>query len=161
MNTERINFFSYTIPKREAAPAGQLYLGTFLAFSLFFSFFFGNLLFFLIVLIISIFIFLERETDTGNPDGTTEVNFSDTGVLYGSKEYQYKDLSSFTIYEELFGEREVHIGLSFKSPGRQEMFIPAPNDVQIQAIYDIIVKHVRENRDKTLSLTDAIVLRFF
>ncbi len=34
-------------------------------------------------------------------------------------------------------------------------------DYCFKAFDDIIVKHVRENRDKTLSLTDAIVLRFF
>ena len=61
--TPRNNFFEYKIPKKEIAPAGQVYLGTFLAFALFFSFFFGNLLFFLIVLITSVFIFLEKEVE--------------------------------------------------------------------------------------------------
>lgn len=153
--------FSYRIPKKEIAPAGQVYLGTFLAFSLFFSFFFGNLLFFLIVLIISIFIFLEREVDIADEDGNVLVSFGEHSFIYGKTEYFYRDVLSFTLHEELFGEREEHLRITFKRGSMQDLFILIPEHVQRRNIYDIIHKHVRENKDKTLSLTDSIVLRFF
>ncbi len=153
--------FSYNILKKEIQPAGQVYLGTFLAFSLFFSFFFGNLLFFLIVLIISVFIFLEKEVEIGDEEGNINVAFLEHSFIYGKKEYAYRDVSAFTIHDELFGEEEVNLRFSFKKPNQQDLFIYVPRNVQIAAVYDIIRKHVKEDRDKQLSLTDSIILRFF
>jgi hypothetical protein len=155
------NFFEYNIPKREYAPAGQIYLGTFLAFSLFFSFFFGNLLFFLIVLIISIFIFLEKEVDVSDEFGNIKVGFYPNYFHYAKKDYKYSEILSFSFSEEVFGEREEYLRITFKSPAQQDLFIYLPTDVQKSKIYDIISKSVREDSTKELSLTDQIVLRFF
>ena len=153
--------FEYVIPQKKVQPAGQVYLGTFLAFALFFSFFFGNLLFFLITLIISVFIFLEKEVDVSDEFGNIKVGFYEDGILYAKKEYPYFDCLSFTFHSEVFGEKENYLRLTFKSPGRQDLFIFIPDEVQIKTIYDIIRKSVKEDSKKELSLTEQIVLRFF
>jgi hypothetical protein len=155
------NSFEYTIPKKESQPAGQVYLGTFLAFSLFFSFFFGNLLFFLIVLIICVFIFLEREVEIGDEKGNIHVGFFPDGFLYGKKFHPYSEVLSFTMHTEIFGDEEKYLRITFKSPGKQDLFISVPESVQNKTIYDIIRRSVREDNKKEISLTDAIVLRFF
>ncbi len=155
------NFYEYTIPKKEFAPAGQIYLGTFLAFALFFSFFFGNLLFFLIVLIISIFIFLEKEVEIGDEFGNVHVGFYQDGFHFAKKDYQYSDILSFSFSEEVFGERERYLRVTFKSPARPDLFIYMPGEVQKKDVYDIIRKSVKEDPRKELSLTEQIVLRFF
>lgn len=155
------NFFEYLIPQKEIAPAGQVYLGTFLAFALFFSFFFGNLLFFLIVLIISIFIFLEKEINVADEEGNINVGFYESGFHYATKDYRYPDCLSFTFHREVFGERETYLRITFKSPAQTDLFIYVPERVQSGKIYDIIRKHVREDSTKELSLTEQIVLRFF
>lgn len=161
MNPPIHNFFEYTIPKREVAPAGQIYLGTFLAFSLFFSLFFGNLLFFLIVLIISIFIFLEKEVDLSDEFGNINVGFYSSGFHYAKKDYTYHEILSFTFHDELFGVPERYLRITFKSPAIPDLFIFLPDDVQKKAIYDIIVKHAKEDPKKDLTLTEQIILRFF
>lgn len=153
--------FEYLIPKKNIAPAGQIYLGTFLAFSLFFSFFFGNLLFFLIVLIIAIFIFLEKEVEVGDENGNIKVGFYEDRFLYAKKEHRYMDVLSFTMHKELFGEKVNFLRITFKSPSKQDLFIYVPEDVQMKYIYDIIRKSVREDSKKELSVTDSIVLKFF
>ena len=155
------NFYEYAIQKKESAPAGQIYLGTFLAFTLFFSFFFGNLLFFLIVLIISVFIFLEKEVDLGDEYGNILVGFYEDGFHYAKKDYKYSEVLSFTFSDEIFGEKENYLRITFKSPGKPDLFISVPEDVQKNKIYDIIRKSVKEDSTKELSLTDQIVLRFF
>jgi hypothetical protein len=153
--------FEYIILRRETAPAGQVYLGTFLAFALFFSFFFGNLLFFLIVFIISIFIFLEKEDSVGDEWGNIKVGFYEYYFKYGKKEYDYGECLSFTIHEELFGQFEKNIRITFKSGSRQDLFISIPDTVQTRNIYDIIRKSVKEDPAKELTFTEQIVLRFF
>lgn len=153
--------YGYLIPKKEVQPAGQLYLGTFLAFALFFSFFFGNLLFFLIVFVISVLIFLEKDVDISDKEGNLAVRFSKDLFVYGLKEYLYKEVESFTMHEELFGEKLTHLRIVFKSPGKQDLFIPIENSVQKEKIYDIIKKNVKEDRARELSLVDSLVLRFF
>lgn len=155
------HFFEYTIPEKEFAPAGQIYLGTFLAFSLFFSFFFGNILFFLIVLIICIFIFMEKEVKISDDQGNVHVGFYEDRVHFANKDYFYTDILSFTFSEEIFGEKERYLRITFKSPARPDMFIFMPADVQKNDLYDIIRKSVKEDDTKVLSLTEQIVLRFF
>ncbi len=155
------DFFEYIIQKKERAPAGQIYLGTFLAFILFFSFFFGNLLFFLIVFIISIFIFLEKEVDVSDELGNVLVGFYGDGFIYGHKNYKYSEALSFTFSDEIFGEKEVYLRITFKSPAQPDLFVFVPEDVQKNKIYDIIRKSVNEDSSKELSITDQIVLRFF
>lgn len=155
------NLFEYTIPKKESAPAGQIYLGTFLAFTLFFSFFFGNLLFFIIVLIISIFIFLEKEIETSDEFGNIKVGFYNNSFHYAKKDYQYLDVLSFTFVDEVFGESENYLRITFKSPAQPDLFIFVPEYVQKNKIYDIIRKSVKEDSGKELSFTDQVVLRFF
>lgn len=155
------NFLEYQIPKKQTAPVGQVYLGTFLAFTLFFSFFFGNILFFLIVLIISVFIFLEKEVSVENEWGNISVGFYQDGFHFAKKDYHYKDVLSFTMHEEIFGEPERNLRITFKSPSRSDLFIHIPEDVQKEDVYDIIRKSVKENPNKELSLTDQIVLKFF
>jgi hypothetical protein len=161
MNPSIHNFFEYSIPKKEVAPAGQVYLGTFLAFALFFSFFFGNLLFFLIVLIISIFIFLEKEVDLSDEYGNINVGFYDSGFHFAKKDYRYPQCLSFTMHSDVFGNGEDYLRVTFKSPAQSDLFISIPGPVQKKGIYDIIRKHVREDSTKELSLTEQIVLRFF
>lgn len=155
------NFFEYVIPQKEIAPAGQVYLGTFLAFALFFSFFFGNLLFFLIVLIISIFIFLEKEVDIADENGNIDVGFYESGFHYAKRDYRYNEVLSYTFHTEVFGEPQNYLRITFKSPASADLFIYMPKSVQKHSIYDIIRKHVKEDPRKELSLTDQIVLRFF
>jgi len=155
------NSFEYTIPKKELAPAGQIYLGTFLAFALFFSFFFGNLLFFMIVLIICIFIFLEKEVEIGDEFGNVHVGFYNDRLHFARRDYYYSDILSFTSSEEVFGEKERYLRITFKSPAVPDMFIYLPEEVQKKDVYDIIRKSVREDSRKDLSLTEQIVLRFF
>lgn len=155
------NFFEYTISKKEIAPAGQIYLGTFLAFALFFSFFFGNFLFFLIVLIISIFIFLEKEVDLTDVNGNINVGFYETGFHYGKKDFNYNDCLTFNFSDEVFGEKESYLRIIFKSPAQTDLFIYVPGEVQKKAVYDIIRTSVKEDTLKELSITDQIVLRFF
>ena len=155
------NFFEYKIPKKEIAPAGQVYLGTFLAFALFFSFFFGNLLFFLIVLIIAIFIFLEKEVEIADEEGNINVGFYESNFHYGRRDYNYFECLSFTLHAEVFGEKENFLRVTFKSPAQTDLFIYIPDDVQKNTLYDIIRKSVKEDSKKELSLTDQIVLRFF
>jgi hypothetical protein len=155
------NFFEYTIPKREVAPAGQIYLGTFLAFALFFSFFFGNLLFFLIVLIISIFIFLEKEVEIADEQGNVRVGFYEHGMHFARKDYDYGSMLSYTFSEEIFGDKEEYLRITFKSPAQNDLFIFIPHNVQKREIRDIISKHVKEDTQKDLSFTEQIVLRFF
>ena len=155
------NFFEYIIPKKESAPAGQIYLGTFLAFTLLFSFFFGNLLFFLIVLIIAIFIFLEKEVEIADESGNIKVGFYSDSFYYANKEYKYSSLLSFTFVDEVFGENEKYLRITFKSPAQPDLFIFIPEHVQRNKIYDIIHKSVKEDSSKELSFTDQVVLRFF
>ena len=155
------NFFEYKIRKSEVAPAGQVYLGTFLAFALFFSFFFGNILFFLIVLIISIFIFLEKEVDMADEEGNINVRFYDSGFHYGKHDYRYPDCISFTMHGEIFGEKENFLRITFRSPAQADLFIYIPDWVQKNTLYDIIRKSVKEDPKKELTLTEQIVLRFF
>lgn len=159
--TPQNNFFEYTIPKKEIAPAGQVYLGTFLAFSLFFSFFFGNLLFFLIVLLISIFIFLEKEVDVSDEFGNIKVGFYEDGFHFAKRDHRYSEVLSFSFSEEVFGDKEAYLRITFKSPAKTDLFIYIPEYVQKKALYDIIRKSVKENPDRELSFTEQIVLRFF
>lgn len=155
------NFFEYVIPQKDIAPAGQIYLGTFLAFALFFSFFFGNLLFFLIVLIISVFIFLEKEVNLADEEGNLHVSFYESGFHYAKKDYRYSEVLSFNFTNELFGDPTIFLRITFKSPTMTDLFIYVPETVQKERVYDIIRKSVREDRSKELSFTDQIVLRFF
>jgi hypothetical protein len=155
------NFVEYEIPKKSNAPVGQVYLGTFLAFILFSSFFFGNLLFFLIVLIISIFIFLEKEVDNENQNGNIDVGFYENYFHYGRNNFEYRDCLSFTFYDELFGSSEEYVRIVFKSRGKPDLFIFIPETVQKKDIYAIIRKSLKEDSSKELSFTDKIVLRFF
>lgn len=154
-------YFEYNIPKKDVAPAGQIYLGTFLAFALFFSFFFGNLLFFLIVLIISVFIFLEKEVDMVDEEGNILVGFYADHFHYAKKDHKYSDILSFTFSDEIFGIEERYMRITFKSPAAQDLFILMPEAVQKNKIYDIIRKSVREDSKKELTLSEQIVLRFF
>jgi hypothetical protein len=155
------NFFEYTIPKRDVAPAGQIYLGTFLAFSLFFSLFFGNILFFLIVLIISIFIFMEKDEEVTDEFGNVRVGFYQDGFHFANKDYKYKDVFSFSFSEEIFGTRQEYLRITFKSPAHPDLFIFIPGEMQKRMVYDIIRKSVKEDSKKELSFTEQIVLRFF
>ncbi len=161
MNPTQNNFVEYLIPHKQIAPAGQVYLGTFLAFALFFSLFFGNLPFFLIVLIISVFIFLEKEKDSAlNPEGIN-VYFSDNYFMYDDERFFLKDCLSFTLHKELFGQPEKHLRLVFKSVSKQDLFIDVPNHVQTAKLCDIIRKSVKEDLKKELSFSEQLVLRFF
>jgi hypothetical protein len=156
-----MNNFEYFINEKERAPAGQVYLGAFLATTLFVSFFFGSLLFFILVLIISIFIFLDKEVSQADEYGRVKVSFGDNGFSYGRTYYNYSDCRSFSIHKELFGEEELYLRFSFVSRGRQDLFIYLPTEMHLKKVYDIIYKSVKEDKNKKLSFTEELFIRFF
>lgn len=156
-----MNSFEYYINEKERAPAGQVYLGAFLAATLFFSFFFGSILFFLIILIICIFVFLDKGEKVGDEWGRVKVVFSETFFSFGEKKYNYTDLSRFTVHQEIFGAEEINLRFGLRARGETDIFVHVPTPMHLKKIYDIIGQSVREDKNKKLSLTDQIFIKFF
>jgi hypothetical protein len=153
--------YSYKLPAQEKAPGGQVYLGAILAFMLFFSFFFGSILFFLIIVIISVFLFLSKDEVYTSLDGNVWVGIYDDMVVYGPKAYRFKEIRNFSIHNEVFGEEQFYLRIKLSKPGSQDVFIPIGTEMQKNTVYDIIRKSVVEDKNRILSLTDQIVLKFF
>ena len=156
-----MNHFEYYINEKERRPAGQVYLGAFLAAVLFFSFFFGSLLFFIIVLIISVFIFLDKSEKEGDEFGRVKVVFAEKNFAYGRRIYNYDEVKSFTLHDEIFGLEELHLRITFNAGGRTDLFIYAPTQMHSKNIYDIIAKSVKEDKKKVLSFTEQLFIKFF
>lgn len=153
--------FEYFINEKEKAPAGQVYLGAFLAAILFFAFFFGSLLFFISIVIVCIFIFLDKDTKIGDEFGRIKVVFNHDSFTYAKDKYAYNQLSSFTIYNEVFGVEDLYIRIKFKIRGKQDLFIPLSTDFHLKSVYDIIRKSVKEDKNKSLNFTEQLFLKFF
>ena len=156
-----MNHFEYFINEKERQPAGQVYLGAFLAATLFLSFFFGSFLFFLIVVIVCVFVFLDKGVPEGDEWGRIKVVFAHEYFSYGRRKYNYSAISRFSVSKELFGVEDIYLRLGFVARGNTDLFVHVPSDVHLKKIYDIIVKSVREDKRKTLSLADQIFIRFF
>jgi hypothetical protein len=156
-----MNHFEYYINEKERAPAGQVYLGAFLAATLFLSFFFGSLLFFIIVLIVCVFVFLDKGVPEGDEWGRVKVVFAPDHMSYGRRKYNYNQLSRFAVSKELFGNEEIYLRISLLARGNTDLFIYVPTQVHLKNIYDIISRSVREDKKKTLSLTDQVFIKFF
>jgi hypothetical protein len=157
-----MSVFEYYINEQKRAPAGQVYLGSFLAVCLFLSFFLGSFLFFVIILIISTIIFLEKEELEGDEFGRIKVVFGDTFFSYGNKKYLYSNCKSFTFHEDISTNwEESFLRLTFLTKGLTDLFVFVPSEVHTRKIYDIIRQSVKEDKTKKLSFTDQIFLRFF
>jgi hypothetical protein len=156
-----MNHFEYYVNEKERAPAGAVYLGAFLAATLFLSFFFGSFLFFLTVLILCVFVFLDKGERVGDEWGRIKVVFAPEYFSYGKKRYNYNDLSRFSVHKELFGNEEIYLRFGLRARGNTDMFVYVPTDVHLKNIYDIIGRSVKEDSGKKLSLAEQIFIRFF
>ncbi len=162
--------YSFTIYKKDIHVPGKVYLGVFLAFVLFFAFMFGNILFFVIVCMITFLIFLSKDREEN-----IEVYIFDDGILYGNTSYKYSDLLSYSIINQVFELPKPFLRLTFKSPLYQDAYIdlsgeesltPTLSDreggsANIDMIKNAIGSNLKENKDQKISLVDEIILGFF
>jgi hypothetical protein len=153
---------SFIIPNNETV-GGKLYLGAFIAFLLFLSFILGNLYFFFIILVCSVFIFLsisDKDSD--------ERSFllDESGIHIQNTLYSFDSLQNFCMLENVFGDSVNYLRLTFKSPLEIDLFIELPveradgEDLDIIKFKKILGSKVIE-KNKDLTFIDALTLRFF
>lgn len=148
--------YSYTVPRKEMTINGKVYLGVFLAFSLFFSFIFGNILFFTIVVMLTFLIFLSKERYED-----LEVFFFEGGIVSGNSAYYFEDLLSYSFVEKVFEIEKLFLKLTFKSALQQDVYIDIVDYEDLYNVGEILSNRVKEEKKSEISLVDEIILAFF
>lgn len=157
MNLNTNGDFFWIIKKSEYSPSGQVYLGAFLAMCIFGAIYIGDLLFLIIVVLASLFIFLSKEDGNKNQICT----IGKKSIIYEEKEYFYEDLLEYSILENIWDIEVKVLALKSKNLLNTTIFIPIDLNVEINKIRAIIPKSLKENNGQDISLLDKIMLRFF
>jgi hypothetical protein len=150
------NFFWF-VDKEEMSASGQVYLGAFIATSIFAAFYMQNVLFIVIVLVCSLFIFLSKNKSQNKEICSLEKDF----IFYENKIYEYENLKSYSFIEELWGKKMYILILQNKNILEPVVFIPVDKNVEISKICAIIPKSLKEEKSPSLTLVDKVMLRFF
>lgn len=147
---------TFSVKKDPETVADKIYLGLFLALCLFFAFLFGNLLFTLIVAILSVFIMLSYDTDN-----ILHCLIARDFIAFGKEQIPYEDIRYFNIVENSLDRNKEYIKISFRNYLRTNQYIPLPENVQKETIYAILSAKLDESPAQNLSFVEMLMLRFF
>lgn len=146
----------FRVTKHKETAADKIYLGLFLALCLFFSVIFGNLLFTLMVIILSAIIMLSYSS---GKDSVCVLGKE--GVNFEGQFYFWEDLKYFSIVQNQIDGNKEYIRLSFRNYLNPNTYVPLPQNVQKETIYAILSSHLEESPNANLSLAEMSMLRFF
>jgi hypothetical protein len=150
------NFFWF-VNKSEMSPGGQVYLGAFLAVAFFAALYTQNLLFIMIIITCSVFIFLSKDKSEEQVLCSLERDF----IYFENKAYMWNEVKSYS-FVDLVWDKEVKILLlQNKNVLEPKVFIPIDKNVEINKIRVIIPKLLREDKDVNLTFADKVMIRFF
>lgn len=156
--------FAYRMPDVEFwvevqtdGAADKIYLGLFLAVCLLVSVLFGNLLFLLIVGILSLGIMLAHSSRGGKE----KCVLNKDGVSFEGNFYHWKDFRDFSVVENTLDKGRQYIRFAFQNYLNPHIYIPLPDSVQKETIYAILSAHLEENAEPRLSVVEMLMLKFF
>lgn len=147
----------FWVEVRKESAADKIYLGLFLAICLFLAVLFGNLLFTLIVGILSLGIMMAYST-SGNREKCV---INKEGIAFEKNFYNWKDVRDFAFVENTVDEGRQYIRLAFQNYLNPHTYIPLPDNVQKETIHAILSAHLEENEQSKLSIVEMLMLRFF
>lgn len=147
----------FWIDKDPETTGDKIYLGLFLALCLFSAILFGNLLFIIIVSILSVFIMLSYSTSPLQ----AKCKITKDGIQYEKDFFNWEGIRYFDIVENNLDNSKSYIRLSFQNYLNQHTYIPIPKHVQKDTLYAILQLHVEENPSQKLSIIEMLMLRFF
>jgi hypothetical protein len=147
----------FWVEVRKESAADKIYLGLFLAICLLVSVLFGNLLFILIVGILSFGIMMAYST-FGDRERCV---IGKDGIEFERNFYVWKNLRDFAIVENSMDGGRQYIRLAFQNYLNPHTYIPLPSNVQKETIYAIMSAHLEENPEPRLSIVEMSMLKFF
>lgn len=153
----RIPDTEFWVEKSQETAADNIYLGLFLALCLFVAVLFGNLLFTVMVVILSIFIMLSYSSSLDR----AKCKIDRQGIFYEKSFYPWDDLRYFDIVENVLDNKKEYLRLSFNNYLNPHVYIPIPINVQRETLYVIMSAHLEESSNAKLSLAEMLMLRFF
>jgi hypothetical protein len=153
---DRYPDIEFKVLKKKETLSGKIYLGFFMAFCIFLSIVFGNLLFTVLVVIISFFIMASNEDFSQE----TLCHINKSSIVYGSSAYAYKNIKYFSIVENEIENNQVYLKLSFADYITPNVYIALDQQVQKEMLYAIMSARLDENPSQKLSFVEMIILKF-